>query len=326
MLKDIEYQFYKTLSRVEQDSLLKWTSSFLKESYSIDRVVETKDYVYAIGDVPIILVAHLDTVHTSIPREIYYDRDEQVIWSPQGIGADDRAGVYAIIRMVMKGLRPHILFTTDEEKGGIGAAIAAKELSPELNFAIQLDRRGANDSVFYECDNPEFEKHINEYGFITNYGTFSDISSLCPEWGIAGVNLSIGYVSEHTSYERLHVDHMLDTIEKVTKIIEEHDSEKDKYKYIPSFDYNYGVGYTYDYGKNLDFGYGYKREKYALKNEICYECFNGVSPNLIIDMGKDGKYCGDCYSKLFTTCIECKTQFKDPYKIHVLCDNCRKEV
>lgn len=324
MLKEMEYQFYKALSRTKQEELIKQAAIFLKDSYSAGRVVETGDYVYAIGDVPIVLVAHLDTVHISIPSEIYYDREEQVIWSPQGIGADDRAGVYAIFRMVMDGLRPHVLFTTDEEKGGIGAAMAAKELSPELDFAIELDRKGALDSVFYECDNPEFEKHINEYGFSTDWGTFSDISTLCPEWGIAGVNLSIGYVDEHTKYERLHVDHMLDTIEKVTKIIKEHDSKKNKYKYIPSVDYGYG--YTYNYGKNLDLGYGYEREKYILKNEICYECFNGVPSTLIIDMEKDGKYCGDCYSKLFTSCVECKKAFKDPCKINVLCEDCRKEV
>ena len=90
----------------------------------------------------------------------------------------------------------------------------------DLKFLIELDRRGDNDSVYYECANDEFEQFINPFGFETAYGTLSDISALAPMWGIAAVNFSIGYRDEHSHEERLYVNSMFATIEKVKDILE----------------------------------------------------------------------------------------------------------
>ena len=93
----------------------------------------TKDYIIAEGTIPICLCAHLDTVGIELPSEIYYDSVNRIMWSPQLLGADDRAGVYAIIKILEKGYRPHIIFTTDEEKGGLGAQKLIEDF-PECPF------------------------------------------------------------------------------------------------------------------------------------------------------------------------------------------------
>ena len=100
----------------------------------------------------------MDTVFKHPAREVFYDRQQNVIWSPDGLGADDRAGVFAIIQIIKKGLRPHIIFTTDEESGAWGATALSKEQCPfeDLRYVIELDRRGSNDCVFYDCENLEF--------------------------------------------------------------------------------------------------------------------------------------------------------------------------
>ena len=106
---------------MSQKSLLKSMNTFLKKYYPSKKIVSTPDYILCEGTAPIMLVAHLDTVFKQPPKNIYYDKEEGVIWSPQGLGADDRAGVFAICQIIKAGLRPHIIFTTDEEVGGLGA-------------------------------------------------------------------------------------------------------------------------------------------------------------------------------------------------------------
>lgn len=213
-----------------QEALRKSLVNVLKKHYT--NVITTKEYVMAQGETPIALVAHLDTVFPYGKRKIYYDREAQVIWSPNGLGADDRAGVFAILLIIQHGFRPTVIFTTDEELGCLGAdklVLDYPEPPWPINYIVQLDRQGANDCVFYNCNNPEFEKYIEEFGFVSDFGSFSDISAICPTWGVAGVNLSVGYINEHTLQETLHVKFWKRTIKQVEKML-----KKEK---IPTFDY-----------------------------------------------------------------------------------------
>lgn len=213
-----------------QEALRKSLVNVLKKHYT--NVITTKEYVMAQGETPIALVAHLDTVFPYGKRKIYYDREAQVIWSPNGLGADDRAGVFAILLIIQHGFRPTVIFTTDEELGCLGAdkfVLDYPEPPWPINYIVQLDRQGANDCVFYNCNNPKFEEYIEGFGFVSDFGSFSDISAICPAWGIAGVNLSIGYINEHTLQETLHVKFWKRTIKQVEKML-----KKEK---IPTFDY-----------------------------------------------------------------------------------------
>lgn len=229
-MKDNEFELYKCISNMTQEALRKSLVNVLKKHYT--NVITTKEYVMAQGETPIALIAHLDTVFPYGKRKIYYDREAQVIWSPNGLGADDRAGVFAILLIIQHGFRPTVIFTTDEELGCLGADKLVLDYSEPpwpINYIIQLDRQGANDCVFYNCNNPEFEKYIEEFGFISDFGSFSDISAICPTWGVAGVNLSVGYINEHTLQETLHVKFWKRTIKQVEKML-----KKEK---IPTFDY-----------------------------------------------------------------------------------------
>ena len=213
-----------------QEALRKSLVNVLKKHYT--NVITTKEYVMAQGETPIALVAHLDTVFPYGKRKIYYDREAQVIWSPNGLGADDRAGVFAILLIIQHGFRPTVILTTDEELGCLGAdklVLDYPEPPWPINYIVQLDRQGANDCVFYNCNNPELEKYIEEFGFVSDFGSFSDISAICPAWGVAGVNLSVGYINEHTLQETLHVKFWKRTIKQVEKML-----KKEK---IPTFDY-----------------------------------------------------------------------------------------
>ena len=154
-------------------------------------------FLYAEGTVPVLLVAHLDTVHTHRPDIICCSEDGRYLMSPYGIGGDDRAGVYMIL-MLMRECHCHILFCEDEELGGVGARkFTNSKLRPEVNYIVELDRRGRNDAVFYHCDNPDFTEFVCSFGFKENSGSFSDISVVAPHLKTAAVNISAGYFNEH---------------------------------------------------------------------------------------------------------------------------------
>lgn len=178
------------------------------------------------------LVAHADTVRDiqlvakdlDPIYEFYFDEKEKVLWSPQLAGFDDRAGILAISRLIETGYSFPILILNQEEIGGKGAlAFCDKfmEIDGESRFKyfIELDRRGFDDSVFYNCKNSFFEFYINSFGFNTAQGLFSDIYFLAPAFNCAAVNLSIGYEDEHTVAERLYLDAFYDTIKKVEQML-----------------------------------------------------------------------------------------------------------
>jgi hypothetical protein len=180
------------------------------------------------------LIAHLDTVFSQPPRYIYEDTMQQVMWSPDGLGADDRAGVAAIITLIELDLRPSIIFTMEEETTAVGAnAIVTDFPQPPANFKclIELDRQGYNDCVFYNCDNRKFVDYICNFDFVEEYGTFTDISIIAPAWGIAAVNLSIGYLEEHSRTERLLLNSAAHTIAKVEAILK--DESMPYFEYVP---------------------------------------------------------------------------------------------
>lgn len=297
--KNTELKTFEQLASLRQSSLKKVLASFLKKHYT--KVIDTKDYIFAEGDIPIALVAHMDTVFKNPPHEIFYDEKHNVMWSPQGLGADDRAGVFAILQIIKGGLKPHIIFTTDEEYGAIGASKLALLDCPfsDLRYLIQLDRRGSDDCVFYNCNNDEFVDYIENFGFVWNYGSFTDISELCPAWGIAGVNLSVGYRDEHSTNEILFVGQLLSTINKVKKMLMEKNIPQ--FKYIPLYDY---YDDWYITGKNI---YGHE----VIKCEGCgkyhleEEMFPAVMQNKTTKF-----YCSECLADKVAWCKVCNSAFE----------------
>ena len=83
LLNNNQVQLMENLIQINQNSIKKTLSQYLKSKYK--RVVETKDYLYAIGNIPIALVAHMDTVFESYhgERNVYYDRRKNVMSSSQ---------------------------------------------------------------------------------------------------------------------------------------------------------------------------------------------------------------------------------------------------
>jgi hypothetical protein len=315
---------------LEQEKLHDYLFMVLNDYYEADNIIEADgEYLFAKGNIPVLLCAHLDTVHKIKPieEEIYFDQEKQVMWSPGGIGGDDRCGVFIILNLIFQGYKPHIAFTWNEEIGGVGARSLSLSLDPNrldvpINFAIQLDRKGHQESVYYDLDSKPFENYINGFGFKTAIGTYTDICEICPEWGIAGVNLSAGYLHEHTSRELILLNTLEDTMNKVSQILEDQvaNPKPFEYKELPKTytnflnnkgvvsttnnnyyyeDYYYGHGYEdeddyYDNGKYhcIYCGKPTKIEnfcQYQGYEDFCIDCFYDAAPtkrNLLVEATK----------------------------------------
>lgn len=202
------------------------------EAAGYEEFVRGRDFLYAPGDLPVLLVAHVDTVQsTPRPEQIFYDRGAGVLWCPNGLGADDRAGVAGILEILQKGYKPHVLFCDGEESGGRGAREAADALPrPDVQFMVELDRRGHEDAVFYRCEAKKFHNYVLSFGFKKAWGSFSDISVLGPAWKICSTNLSIGYYNEHRDTEHWFVKATLDTVNRVCGMLQNIPKKPFKYE------------------------------------------------------------------------------------------------
>lgn len=314
-LKETDLRALEQILGLTQSRLKSLMKSVLERHYT--EIVETKEYLYAVGDIPIALVAHLDTVFKQPAEEIFFDPRKNAIWSPDGLGADDRAGVFSIIQILRSGLRPHIILTTDEEIGGLGAIALAKIECPfpNLKYIVELDRRGTNDCVFYECDNVEFIEYIEGFGFNEAFGSFSDISIICPAWGIAGVNLSVGYRDEHSYSEVLFITPMMATIEKVKKMLIR--------KEIPTFKYIPSIASGYNFFTNWDNPIGLPSEEF-----ICTKCKHTFFAEEVFPVvsttGSTVFYCPDCIGTNVEWCPNCGEAFEVAEKGQVYCVNCQE--
>ena len=264
------YKEFKDICRLTQRQVKKFVIEVLKLYYK--EVIEGDGFVYAQGtNCNVLLTAHMDTVHKSQCTDIYEyvtKAKQTILSSPQGIGGDDRCGVYAILEVLKRSdIRPSILFCEDEEDGGIGSEKFCNTNYLDdicsLNYMIEIDRANANDCVFYEDTNEDFIKYIESVSKTKEaYGSFSDICNLSSSSGVSSFNISCGYYNAHTTSEYVVMEELEDCIAKVIGLLKTNQTDDMKFDWTPAR--CYGYGYSYGYGYN-----NYSSSKTNLMQEGC---------------------------------------------------------
>lgn len=330
--------------KTEESKLLKLLhKELLKKDYTV-LTNEKEEYLYGFPreetDIPVVLVAHVDTVHRKPPELVFYDSNNRVMWSPEGLGADDRAGVFAITEII-KEYRVPVIFTTGEEWGGKGAKALIKDIPDNPNdykVVIQLDRRGANDCVFYSNDADEFHSYIEEFGFKKTTGSFSDISVIGPAWKVNSVNLSIGYVDEHRNTEHLFVNRMESTVDKVLELLKnpipDIEYKEKEYKATVHDTGSYWDSTKKKWVPHKEAGGSYSKSlnNYKTLCEVCGKFVYYADRH----WDEEDLYCKECFEDwiegrqldLFS-CVLCNTyveEFDEHWidEIELICDDCFK--
>jgi putative aminopeptidase FrvX len=176
-------------------------------------------YYFKQGTSPWLLVAHADSWQSQNPN---LEVINNVMRNKTGVlGADDRAGVYAINRLLTETtLNPSVLITNGEEIGGLGAkqfAAVRYEQLKDYKIYIELDYPGDNNATMYHIlkfDSDIQLKYIKEHGFEFSPGSYSDVSFLTEVSSVPNINFSVCYYNQHWNGEYLKLDLLERNIER----------------------------------------------------------------------------------------------------------------
>ena len=107
-------KLYEAVVKLNMSNIVPILTKSLQKKYNNVIVEEDNDYIIAVGDIPIALVAHMDTVFQTPPANIYYDQEAEIVWSPTGGIGDDRVGIFLIMKLLQQTkLRPYIFLIND---------------------------------------------------------------------------------------------------------------------------------------------------------------------------------------------------------------------
>ena len=297
--KRMNNKFIK-ICKMEQMQLKRYLESELKKYYK--NVIAQDGFLYVKGKDKVCLTAHMDTVHKE-PVKDYYVLNSKgkrtIVSSPQGIGGDDRCGIYMILRILERTqLRPTIIFCEDEEIGGIGSNkfCGTKFINDlkKMHCLIELDRKGDKDLVYYSDVNEDFHKYLEEItDYKENFGSFSDISHLSPVCGISSVNISCGYYNAHTKDEYVVMEEMENSIKTTINIIEDVIEKNVSYEYKKREYSKYSFGNRYLNYYDDDYNYYYPNN--WLNNNKKSSIFEEKEVSLYIQWKEDGEDKDDWY-------------------------------
>jgi len=246
-------------------------AKFLKLPGAIRNKEPGFKWVYIPGKRPdrVLCVAHADTVHEDKPiNDLLWIGDVCCRIGGQSgggwgkgavasgpLGADDRAGC-ALMYDLWDGSHS-LLVTTGEERGLVGARAAVQDIKKELEkhqFAVQVDRRGDRQAVFYDVGTDKFKAFItstlSKFDFENKpwrefEGSSTDIRHICGEILLCGVNLSAGFWHEHSDGEMLLLGAWMHTRTVLKKLLKLDKLEQFKFRartYAPVTQYG-GVSY-----------------------------------------------------------------------------------
>lgn len=249
------------------------------------------NFLYFPSKSPLILQAHIDTVRRIIPQ---LSIENKIIKSNGIMGADDRAGVYALLQTyhrTPKAKRPSLLFTNHEEIGGHGMKKFLKK-NPKrtlthVNLLIAVDRQGANEYVYYNAIHSKVKDFIKSFGYIEENGTYSDCQNFTSKSRIPSVNVSCGYYNQHAAAEELHIDELDLTINRLIDICQNPLKTLypvDKQENYRLRDYYYGSDYAYTATERLD---------------KCAVCDSAATLRRVLDDGFQIDVCYNCFQTYY---------------------------
>jgi len=226
-------------------------------------------------------VAHTDTVHSIVPDgqfQIVQTGDLLYGINPvrqkwQGIGGDDKVGIFLALVLLRDLPFVKVAFFKDEEIGCVGSAVADMKFFKNSAFVLEADRKGNDDFVteisgvklygdnFSEAIKPFLKTYnYSEYDF----GGLTDVMIL-KERGlrVACANVSCGYYNPHTDGETISIRDVQNTLDLFRDIAENLGYRKWKHSYQAPIrkTYRYMNGTEYGWGDETNYANYWTRQK-----------------------------------------------------------------
>tara|TARA_Y100001973_G_C5206498_1_gene341815 strand:- start:1403 stop:2752 length:1350 start_codon:yes stop_codon:yes gene_type:complete len=261
----------------EEHAMIALVSRFLTQNeieFSVDESGNMYFKNHIEGPNRFIINAHMDTVANGVAElEVLESTPNQTIiqsTNNQVIGADDKCGVYAVLKMITdKEIDIPLtgLLCVSEEIGCVGSSYAMKHHSDyfaDCIFCITVDRRGDTDIITTNSDvklsSDDIIKKLDELGADFGYkhctGSISDVSQIVQALNINGINMAAGYYGAHTGSEKVVVEELLRSTDWLSVVMipsmHKHlleNAELITYKPTAAVSsWSYGGGYRYSNG------------------------------------------------------------------------------
>lgn len=181
------------------------------------------------------IAAHLDEVHQAREKgyEVLFVRDEFIIGFNSGkrefngIGADDKNGIWVCLKCLEKYDNLKCVFFVGEEQGCIGSRQADMKFFDDCRFVLQCDRKGNSDFIntIYGkslCSSRFIEDAaLGQHGYKEENGMQTDVRTLRDRGlEISCANISCGYYYPHTPHEMTNIEDLKKCRTLVEHIIE----------------------------------------------------------------------------------------------------------
>ena len=179
------------------------------------------------------IVAHMDQVQERHSKDfIAYEAEDIIIgFSPkhkeqQGLGADDKCGLWIGLKCLQKFYCLKLAFFVGEEVGCKGSGLANMAFFDDCRFVIEPDRKGSEDLITQIGWTPlcsdDFLKDIGfkKFGYKETDGMMTDIEAL-KDHGLllSCINVSCGYYKPHSNEEFVYKPALLNCFAFVEHII-----------------------------------------------------------------------------------------------------------
>ena len=179
------------------------------------------------------IVAHMDQVQERHSKDfIAYEAEDIIIgFSPkhkeqQGLGADDKCGLWIGLKCLQKFDCLKLAFFVGEEVGCKGSGLANMAFFDDCRFVIEPDRKGSEDLITQIGWTPlcsdDFLKDIGfkKFGYKEAEGMMTDIEALKDKGlMLSCINLSCGYYRPHSNEEFVYKPALLNCLAFVEHII-----------------------------------------------------------------------------------------------------------
>lgn len=179
------------------------------------------------------IVAHMDQVQERHSKDfIAYEAEDIIIgFSPkhkeqQGLGADDKCGLWIGLKSLQKFDCLKLAFFVGEEVGCKGSGLANMAFFDDCRFVIEPDRKGSENLITQIGWTPlcsdDFLKDIGfkKFGYKETEGMMTDIEAL-KDHGLmlSCINVSCGYYKPHSNEEFVYKPALLNCFAFVEHII-----------------------------------------------------------------------------------------------------------
>lgn len=233
------YSFESVHGSTEETAIADWICKWL-DAHDVKDYTRDGNNIYKFnsdGVDGLILSAHLDQVKTNGKAVHFYKTPDNFIiaynkdWQRTSLGADDKNGVWIILKAIEEGLNPSFIISEGEEAGCLGIHqlsyqnVLNNNINPEENYCIVLDRRGEGDvlnegagTVFCNTLADNLINFLRDPLLKKASGSISDTAELSTY--CESVNMSVAYYKPHTAEEYTDLDRLEEIKQNVFVILE----------------------------------------------------------------------------------------------------------